>query len=155
MAAERKLSRADKLEALRARRAKTSLDSDAYKFRLGIMGDQKNPDLDYRWINDNEKARLHVMTKQDTWDFVESDELGMDDRNAEKDSRIKRIVGSSKDGSPMYSYLCCKPKKWVSEDRARRLAPHRETIRQIDAREVSGKLAAAGDKAYVAKEATL
>jgi hypothetical protein len=156
MAAGHKLSRAEKLEALRARRAKTTLDGDAYKYRLGIMGDQKNPDLDYRWINDNEKARIHVLTKQDTWDFVESDELGMDDRNADtKDSRISRIVGTNKDGSPMRSYLCCKPKKWVEEDRARRRAPHRDIVSQIDRREVAKSLSSAGDKAYVAKEATL
>jgi hypothetical protein len=155
-AADRKLTRAEKLEALRARRAKTNFDDDSLQYNLGIMGSRKNPDLAYRWINDNEKSRLHVLTKSDTWDFVESDELGLDERNTDtKDSRISRIVGTNKDGSPMRSYLCCKPKEWVSEDRARRVKPHREVIRQINERQVSGPLAGAGDRAYVAKEATL
>jgi hypothetical protein len=64
-------------------------------------------------------------------------------------------VGTNKDGSPMKAYLCCKPKEWVKEDRARRARPHRDIIKQIDTRLVNGPLAAAGDKAYVAREATL
>jgi len=152
-----RLTRAEKIEALKARREKYAGNSKATdEYNLGVPSNLMDPNLDYRWVNDNQNGRFHSLTNNDTWDPVHCDELGLDERNCEPgNTRISRIVGTNRDGTAMRAYLCCKPKEWVAEDRARKLRRHREVIAQIDKDRMTGPLSQAGDKAYAPREARL
>jgi hypothetical protein len=64
----------------------------------------------YHWINDV-GGRLSEAQNGD-YEFVSSKELGLGDR----ESKIKVLVGTNEDGSPMYAYLMRINKEWYDED---------------------------------------
>ncbi len=113
-----------------------------------------------RWINDDGRGRIYDKTERDTWDFLTSDEVSGDPRNANPDSsRIARRVGTKEDGSALLTYLCVKPKDWYDVDAKRRAKPHNEMMAQIRNRPI--KTAAEADlsdeeeTAYIPKEVKL
>lgn len=113
-----------------------------------------------RWINDTDNGRIYDKTQRDTWDFLTSAEVSDDPRNANPGSeRISRRVGTKEDGSPLFTYLCVKPKDWYKEDAAKRARPHEETMSQIRERPLktsqSEDLSDDEEHAYIPKEAKL
>lgn len=69
----------------------------------------------YRWINDDE-ARLHVMTKDDDWDFITHDGDVLPEDTTDLGNAYAKVVGSKPDGSAKRAYLCRKPKAWHEQD---------------------------------------
>jgi hypothetical protein len=99
------------------RRRRRSSDFNGNYMRLGVDENLKDPAYEYRWINDD-RSRLEARTKQDDWDFVDDPAILADsDKNEKTDTRIRRVVGQSQGGAPMYAYLCRKRKEWCDEDR--------------------------------------
>lgn len=128
-------------------------------FRLSVPEHLKDQSLTYRWANDDAKGNIYNRTQIDTWDFVTSDEIALDERNTGPGNRIERVVGVGEDGKPLKSYLVCKPKKWAIEDRIKRNKAHEEIMKQIHTRPVplSGEqdLSADEEHAYIPREAQL
>jgi hypothetical protein len=77
----------------------------------------------YRFINDT-PGRMQKMYDQD-WDQVEDPRVKSDVNN--EGAAIRKLVGTNKDGTPLYAYLCRKPKWMYNEDRARKLQAVNET----------------------------
>lgn len=69
----------------------------------------------YRWINDDDRSRLHAKTQEDDWDIVHNDGSAKED-TADLGTAVSRIVGTKKDGSPMRAYLCRKLMTYFDED---------------------------------------
>lgn len=76
---------------------------------LDINKDLLNPDLSYRWVNDDEKGRVSKMTDRD-YQPVPEGSLG-------KDQPTRVRVGTQKNGSPLYAQLMATPKEWLKERR--------------------------------------
>lgn len=113
-----------------------------------------------RWINDSDNGRVYDKTQRDTWDFLTNAEVSDDPRNAIPGSeRIARRVGTKEDGSPLYTYLCVKPRKWYEEDAKKRAKPHEEMMAQIRDRPIKTSadtdLSDDEEHAYIPKEAKL
>ena len=70
---EQKLTRAEEIAAGRRRRS-PSANINGMFLRLGVDPATKDPNYEYRWINDD-KGRLQAMTQQDDWDFVANREV--------------------------------------------------------------------------------
>lgn len=96
----------------------------------------KNPDRDFRWINDTGR-RMHAKTVLDDWDRVD----GVD----------PLTVGTDREGKPMKAYLCSKPKSFTAEDMAGKMAALREQERGLikGERDGTGKSDLPEDRAYV------
>lgn len=104
-------------ETLKQRRRRSN-SYNGFDLRLEVPEDLKDPNYAYRWIND-EKGRLQNRTRNDDWDFVEDGQIvsHTDGKNVnESDNRIRREVGISASGRPLYAYLCKKRKEYVEED---------------------------------------
>lgn len=113
-----KMTRAEEIAAGRRRRS-DSANIDGMFLRLGVDPTIKDPNYEYRWINDD-KGRLQACTQQDDWDFVENHEAAMDDRNlSQSESRIRRVVDKTASGEPMYAYYCRKYKPWYDADQSK------------------------------------
>lgn len=69
-----------------------------------------------RWVND-EGNRVHNLTQLDDYDKVEGVE--------------PRVVGTSKEGKPIYAHLCSKPARFLAEDQAKLDERRRETERAL------------------------
>ncbi len=84
--------------------------------RLGISPSILDvANYEYRWINDDERSRLHAKTQEDDWDVVRNDGSVKED-SADLGNAISRIVGTKKTGEPMRAYLCRKPKMYFDDD---------------------------------------
>jgi hypothetical protein len=68
------------------------------------------PGYHMHWVNDT-PGRIHEATSND-YEFVSPKEVGVE----EKDSKIKRLVGTNEDGSAMYAYLMKIREEWYEED---------------------------------------
>jgi hypothetical protein len=157
--AEKRLSyRQQRTAALESRRNARTTAAAGPTFRLSVPDALKNPELEYRWINDDAKGRLFEKTGADTWDYVTSEEIALDNRNSGTGTRIERVVGTAENGEPLKAFLCCKPKAWYAEDEAARLASHSELMAQIRREPVSAVpagLAADREHAYTPAEARM
>ena len=150
--------RAKRIAELEQRRKNRTIEAGP-NYRLRVPEHLKDPNLEYRWSNDDAKGNIYNRTNIDTWDFVTSDEIALDGNNSGPGSRIERIVGSDKEGKPLKAYLMCKPKKWVHEDRKRRNRPHEELMEQIHSKPIplggEADLSTDEQHAYVPREAKL
>src|ERR1700752_2001077 len=142
------------------RKAHTAEIGPSYRLTIpsNIVSYLEANDLVPRWINDTESGRIYDKTQRDTWDFLTNAEVSDDPRNANQGGeRIARRVGTKEDGSPLFSYLCVKPRKWYEEDRARRARPHEEMMAQIREKPIktsqSEDLSDEEDHAYIPSEA--
>jgi len=124
--------RAEQVQESRRRR---SADFEGYALRLGVDPVIKDPNFEYRWINDD-KGRLEQLTKYDDWDFVNDPRLANDERNKGADTRMRREAGRSSTGGVMYAYYCKKRKDYYEADEQkkveRRLALREQRIRNQD-----------------------
>lgn len=112
--------RAEEQARHRRRRNAGSLDR-MVQFKLQIF-DPDDLDLEnfvYYWFND-EGNNLRRMTKLDDYEFVTTTELGEafnpELTDSESTERVRMLVGTKQDGSPLYAYLCKKPRSFWEED---------------------------------------
>lgn len=156
--------REKRLAELKARREKHSGDYGP-SYRLTVPDNVTNylneHNLTARWFNDNDKGRIYDKTQRDTWDFLTNEEVSDDPRNATPGGeRISRRVGTKEDGSPLFTYLCVKPKDWYEADAKRRAKPHEQMMAEIRDRPIktlSGEddLSSDEEHAYIPKEAQI
>jgi hypothetical protein len=75
-----------------------------------------DPNYAYRWINDD-NSRVYDLTVEDDWDIctLKGTEAGDDDK-------VRRPVGTKKNGDPLYAYLVRKKKEYFDEDKRREAA---------------------------------
>lgn len=80
--------------------------------RLSVDESKKDPNYEYRWINDDE-GRMQMLHGQD-WDPVTKSEMGLNsEHEVGTGDNIERVAtGNTK------AILCKKPKDWYNEDKA-------------------------------------
>lgn len=153
MSTESRMTRAEETTARRRRRADNSAYNGSY-LRLEVDEAEKDPNFVYRWINDD-KGKLHARTVKDDYEFVESQELAASGKNLnESDKRIRREVGKSASGAPLYAYLCRKRKEFYEEDQAAKTEGVIERRRSMVRNQTDGEggLAADAAHAYIPSE---
>lgn len=91
-------------------------DYNGHYMNLGVDETLIDPNYEYRWINDD-RGRLEKRTQQDDWDFVNDPKIHADPKNVTVDSRVRRVVGTTKNNQPLYAYYCRKRKEWCEADR--------------------------------------
>lgn len=111
-------TRADRIDEERTerrRRNDTTIDG-SQRLKLAVPEEVearlKAEGREPRWIND-EGNRIHNLTQLDDYDRVEGVEA--------------RVVGTTKEGTPIKAYLHSKPKAFIDEDREKIEARRRET----------------------------
>lgn len=110
---------------VKAQRRRRDDSAETLNRRLHIAERFRDPNYEYRWINDD-GGRIQEKTKFDDWDIVTEADMDQAYREgAAKDmsdgTGIRRQVGKQ-DGRPVYAYLCRKPKEYHEEDQARKRA---------------------------------
>jgi hypothetical protein len=91
-------------------------DYNGNYMRLGVDESLKDRAYVYRWINDD-RGRLEAKTKHDDWDFIADPAITADSaHNNSTDTRVRRVVGTSQGGAPLYAYLCRKRRDWYNDD---------------------------------------
>jgi hypothetical protein len=70
----------------------------------------KDPNFEYRWINDS-PGRIEAKTVDDDWDVV------TEKRNGAA-AKVRRPVDTGRTGQPLYAVLCRKPKHLYQQDKA-------------------------------------
>lgn len=93
-------------------RQKMTIDQSTKK-RLAAEG--KVP----RWINDDDHGQRIMQAMQGGYEHIQADEVG---GQPQEDRRIRKLVGSNKDGSPKYAYLMAIEEKFYKEDQAKKEA---------------------------------
>ncbi len=136
-----------RIAEIRARRAERgTIDGPA--MRLSVPEERKDPNWDYRWVNDSD-MRIHNMMERD-WDFAES-EL---DVNATTDkgmgTRVERTVNErSMKGQPQKGFLMKKPKEIYDEDQANKEAKRRKLEQSMEKGKAQSAEGLQGPNAYV------
>lgn len=90
-----------------------------------------------RWVNDD--GRELDWRLQSDYEFVEPQEVGL---AAEKDSRVRRLVGVRENGDPLYAFLMKIRQEWRDEDEREEAEAQVRFERQIK----SGTIAAEGSE---------
>jgi hypothetical protein len=112
---EPKRGRPTRAETL-VRERRRRVDNTGQPKKLAVLGELDNDAFEYRWINDQE-ARLQQKTQGDDWAICTQDGGELKPDAVERDGSIRALVGAKKDGSPLYAYLCRKPKELAALDR--------------------------------------
>ena len=71
------------------------------------------------WFNDDDHGQRLQDAQNGGYEFVTADgdeEIGDDKKVQERDRKIKKLVGTHKDGRPKYAYLMAIKKEWYEED---------------------------------------
>lgn len=111
--------RADKVAGERRRRNSSSLNRMA-QYKLDFIPESllDKANYVYRWINDT-PGRLRMATKMDDYEKVSASELGpgfaMDATDSEGGDTVRMYAGIE-GGSPVYTYLCKKPRDFWEDD---------------------------------------
>jgi hypothetical protein len=153
MSTESRMTRAEEVAAYRKRRQENSAYNGTY-LRLGVDEIQKDPDYVYRWTNDD-KGKIHSRTVLGAYEFVENKELADNSKNLnESDNRIRREVGKSSSGAPLYAYLCRKRKDFYDVDQELKTEGVIERRRSMVRNQTDGEggLAADAAHAYIPRE---
>lgn len=108
------------------RRRKTARSLDPALNRFGITADLLDQEKYVYRAAVDEGMRLHQLTVADDYDFVTV--KGEAARSATDEGVVRYLAGNKVDGSPRYSYLLRKLKKFADEDREVR-------VRRVDAEE--------------------
>lgn len=117
MTEEVKRGRPSRAEVLVRERRRRDTGSGAPR-KLVVHG-QLDDGYEYRWINDRD-ARLLQKTVEDDWDICKQEGGVVKHDAADGDGAVRSLVGAKKDGSPMYAYLCRKPKELALIDRRKK-----------------------------------
>lgn len=136
----------------KARRRRRDVDSEEDRnMKLAIPAALKDPNYEYRWINDTAGGRIMDKTQADDWDQVTKTDLskeGYSVNSLDTGDAIKRVVGSQ-DGRPLYAYLCRKPKEFYEEDKQAEQAKIDELEEQILRGQTSDPKGLGGPHSYV------
>lgn len=103
-------SRPSRQDETRKRRRNRDLLGPERNLKLYVPPDQKDPNFEYRWVNDR-PGRVRQMTQYDDWDVVS----GIDPSSSAEGTVTTRIVDS---GAGEKGVLLRKPKEYYDEDRA-------------------------------------
>ena len=76
-----------------------------------------------RWFNDEEHGERLRQAQQGGWEFViptGTIKVGDAKEKQEEGAKIKKLVGTHRDGRPKYAYLMAIRKKWYEEDQMKK-----------------------------------
>lgn len=111
--------RSREAKAAKARRSRTPFG--VLRLKMALDQDTKDrlerDDLIPRWVNDDDHGQRVKNAESGGYNFVlseGSEKVGDDD--VDVDRKIKKLVGSHKDGSAKYAYLMAIPSKFYNED---------------------------------------
>jgi hypothetical protein len=93
-------------------RKQLSLDAETLKQLKGRVP---------RWINDDNHGQRLQQAISGGYDFLYStgtEVVGDGNKSEDKDRRIRKMVGSNKDNTPLYAYLMAIDEKFYKEDQA-------------------------------------
>ena len=119
--------------AVAGERRRRNDTSQTAGMKLAVSEDAKDPNYEYRWLND-EPGRIYAKTVDDDWDLVTADQMnGHADtaRNAGEGTPVARVIergASGVGGQPRKAYLARKRKEHYQEDDRKKQA-------RIDTRE--------------------
>lgn len=103
-------------ETIKAERRRRNSDGLAgVRNRLGISADLDTKNFVYRWVND-EGTRIHDLTVNDDWDFVESRDGKAKPDATGLGANITVPVGVAKNGDAVKGALLRKRKDYHDED---------------------------------------
>ncbi len=102
-------TRTDQVKRERRRRGDLTEDRN---LKLSVPEHLKDPNYEYRWINDTSGGRIHMLTVADDWDVVK--DKGIEGQG--EGTAVTRNVGTSESGKPARAYLCRKLKTFYQED---------------------------------------
>ena len=93
------------------RKKSMNLDRDTEK-RLEAEG------LVPRWVNDDDNGERLRQAQEGDYDFIYAENVEVGDKKEKQEDRrkIRKLVGSNKDGSPKYAYLMAIRKEYYEED---------------------------------------
>lgn len=87
--------------------------------KLSVM--TEIPGYQLRWFNDQD-GRIEAAVGRAWWDFVTQEEIALSDgnkvleRNSDVGNKVRMIVGTLDNGTPLYAYLLKIKKEWFEED---------------------------------------
>jgi len=132
-------------ETQQRRRRRETLGDERH-LKLGVPDSMNDPNFEYRWFNENGN-RIQQKTELDDWDIVKTEVDATKDNG--EGSPVRRPVGTKADGSPLYAYLCRKPKEFYIEDKKAEQEAIKADEDALRRGQVKGSEALAGPHAYV------
>ena len=149
--------RSREAKAAKARRSRTPFGVLRQKMALDAdtMARIEKDDLVPRWINDDDHGQRIKNAESGGYDFVlseGSEKVG--DEDVDTSRKIKKLVGSHKDGSAKYAYLMAIPSKFYNEDQIAKEATNKQVDDSIRAGQPRGSdaLGVSSDKASVSPQ---
>jgi len=106
------------------RKLKMNLDSETRKY-LDSNG------LVERWVNDEDHGQRLRDFQAGGYEFITSkgtEKVGDTKEKQESGAKIKKLVGTHRDGRPKYAYLMAIKKEWYEEDQQRKEEMHNKPI---------------------------
>lgn len=94
------------------------------------------PGFVLRWFNDT-PGRIDTAVGRAGWEFVEQDEIALEDtnrvieRNSDIGNKVRAIVGTTDQNTPLYAYLLKIRKEWFEEDRQDATSKIRESEKEM------------------------
>lgn len=146
-----------RVQETHARRRRRDDSGETLNRKLFIPERFKDPNYEYRWINDTASGRIQEKTVFDDWDVVKAEDMGKEyaQAAAAKDkgdsTQIRRVVGSE-NGHPLYAYLCRKPKEFHEEDQLKKQRAIQETEDAMRRGALGSGQGISRDESYVPKD---
>lgn len=126
------------------RKERGTIDGPA--LRLGVPEERKDPNWDYRWVNDSD-MRIHNMIQRD-WEFAES-ELDVSNTDTGMGSRVERTVNERSTKGPQKGFLMKKPKEIYEEDQAAKEAKRKQLEKSMEKGQAQSAEGLQGPHSYV------
>jgi hypothetical protein len=132
------MARNEQITGERRRRNADALNG--VRDRLYVDPATKDPNFQYRWINDT-GSRVHDLTVKDDWEVVQ-DRNGQANNTAAMGAQVAVNAGTAQNGGPVRAVLVRKLKNYYDDDYA-------AAQRRIDDTEAAMKSGTTGEKTYV------
>jgi hypothetical protein len=136
--------RPPRTEEVQAQRRRRSDSGAAAGLKLHVPADMKDPNFEYRWVNDK-PGRIHQLTKQDDWDVVSTDRPDQLTAAAEG-SVMRRAVDKSTGDNAV---LLKKPKEYYEADQREKQRPVDEMEKALRGGPAPSAEGISGSEAYV------
>jgi hypothetical protein len=136
-------------EAVRSDRRRRRDDTVNLGLKLGVSPKFLDPNFNYRWLNDD-GGRIEQTTTMDDYDLVDDpSKVGKPDADG-LGGKVRKVVGKSDTGGPLYAYLARKPIDFYREDQSRKADSIKKTMDAIrmGTPPIEGA-SVLGDKGYV------
>lgn len=107
-----------------------------------------------RWINDENHGQRIKSAQEGGYEFITAEGTTVGNKAVDEASKVRKLVGSHKDGSPKYAYLLAIHKQFHEEDMQAKEAVNRKVDDSIRAGTPKGSqsLNVSGDLASVQRE---